>query len=277
MSATNVGNAVLEKRNRHMRMRMDGWRRIAVAGVVGAVALVALGDRGQTQVAPQGQDPLEILNLQVRANAIIVLDSSGSMGEDALINPALPNALSGDSRFSKMYGAKQVLSRVIAANENRVSFQFGRYTQPFAALTLDGTPLAGSAPGNPGRFHYNTTNVLSPGMTTGTIVDLRSYVVPALAIINIREPATSVDIAIPLAGRPLCHGRGARHPHPDPDGRCPVDPQHVHRHVSGHPSVRDRARDGHAIVQPPLDDEHRRPPHRARVQQRRRHRRRSPT
>ena len=65
MSATNVGNVVLEKRNRHMWKRMDGWRRIGVAGVVGAAALVALGDRGQTQVAPQGQDPLEILNLQV--------------------------------------------------------------------------------------------------------------------------------------------------------------------------------------------------------------------
>ena len=82
MSATNFG-VVLEKRNRHMRKRMDGWRRIGVAGLIGAVALVALGDRGQTQIVPGGIDPLEILNLQVRANAIIVMDSSGSMGEDA--------------------------------------------------------------------------------------------------------------------------------------------------------------------------------------------------
>ena len=203
MSATNVGNVVLEKRNRHMWKRMDGWRRIGVAGVVGAVALVALGDRGQTQVAPQGQDPLEILNLQVRANAIIVLDSSGSMSEDPVTDPALPNALSGDARFSKMYQAKQVLARVIAANESKVSFQFGRYTQPFASMTLDATPVAGTVPpAVPGRFHYTTTNTLSPGMTTGTIVDLRSYVVPAAAVLMIREPAASVDIPIPItAGR----------------------------------------------------------------------------
>ena len=39
-----------------------------------------------------------------------------------------------------------MLSRVIAANENKVSFQFGRYTQPFATMTLDGTPVAGTRP-----------------------------------------------------------------------------------------------------------------------------------
>ena len=198
MSATNFG-VVLEKRNRHMWKRMDGWRRIGVAGVIGAIALVALGDRGKAQIVPGGIDPLEILNLQVRANAIIVLDSSGSMGEDSLIDPALPNQLSGDTRFSKMYQAKQVLSQVIAANERKVSFQFGRYTQPFAAMTLDGTPAAGSTPGAPGRFHYTTTSTLSPGMTVNTIVDLRSYVVPAAAFINLQEPNGGATVAVPIA------------------------------------------------------------------------------
>jgi hypothetical protein len=134
MSATTLFD-VKEKRNRHMKR--SSWRKVVLAGVAGAVALLALGDHARTQVPPGGQDPLEILNLQVRANAIILLDSSGSMRElpDAdysggVTSPSLDNGeLAGDDPRSKMAQAKQVLRQVIQANETKVSFQFGRYTQ----------------------------------------------------------------------------------------------------------------------------------------------------
>jgi hypothetical protein len=134
MSATRLGD-VKEKRNRHMK-RSSAWRKVGLAGLAGALALLALGDRGHTQSPPPGQDPLEVLNLQVRANAILVLDSSGSMRElpDAdYSGGGSPNLsqgeLAGDDPRSKMAQAKAVLRTIVQANETKVSFQFGRYTQ----------------------------------------------------------------------------------------------------------------------------------------------------
>ena len=200
------------------------------------------------------------------------------MSEDALIDPAQPNALSGDARFSKMYGAKQVLSRVIAANESKVSFQFGRYTQPFAAMTLDATPMAGTVPpAAPGRFHYTTTNTLSPGMTTGTIVDLRSYVVPAAG-----------DHEHPRAGGERRH----RHPHRAASRPAAMPPEwmlateiqtqmdaapltlntYTVTYLANHRFQIARAT-GTRSFSLRWTTSNGDPPHRARVQQRRRHRR----
>ena len=116
--------------------RISGLRKVVFAGVAGALALVSLGDRALTQTPPGGQDPLEVLNLQVRANAIIVLDSSGSMREmpDANLADGSPDTpvegeVAGDDPTSKLLQAKDVLRQVILANETKVSFQFGRYVQ----------------------------------------------------------------------------------------------------------------------------------------------------
>ena len=116
--------------------RISGLRKVVFAGVAGALALVSLGDRALTQTPPDGSDPLEVLNLQVRANAIIVLDSSGSMREmpDADLTDGSPDTpvegeVAGDDPTSKLLQAKDVLRQVILANETKVSFQFGRYVQ----------------------------------------------------------------------------------------------------------------------------------------------------
>jgi hypothetical protein len=102
-----------------------------LAAVAGAVALVlsVAGDRGRASTVPaviNGQDPLEVLSLKIRPNVIVVLDSSGSMTN---IAPETFNTHSGDNPRSKMYQAKQVLKQVIQANQDKVSFQMGTYTQ----------------------------------------------------------------------------------------------------------------------------------------------------
>jgi hypothetical protein len=162
------------------------WRRrlgslpVRVAAV--GLLLLAIGDHGST-VSSRGIDPLEILNLQVKPNVIVVLDSSGSMQETV----GGTDTRSGDHPRSKMFQAKQVLRQVIAENSSKVSFLFGQYTQDVfnpddpsgpqgpastaAAVSTTGTRLSNrgvvtSTTESSFRFRYVTNNLLSPSMTT---------------------------------------------------------------------------------------------------------------
>ncbi|PYQ46645.1 MAG: hypothetical protein DMF77_00095, partial [Acidobacteria bacterium] len=82
---------------------------------------------------------------------------------------------------SKLYLAKQVIRNIVQANQNKLSFLFGRYTQP-AGTTLDPGVSAGdpTQPAAPIRFAYSTSSTESPSMVgTPLVVDLRSYLVAA--------------------------------------------------------------------------------------------------
>jgi hypothetical protein len=96
--------------------------RAAALVLAGALLFVLAGDRGIT-ASYQGIDPLEILNLQVKPNVIIALDTSGSM-EDT---PYVASSYGGDHPRSKMWQAKQVLKAVFQANQTKASFLFGVY------------------------------------------------------------------------------------------------------------------------------------------------------
>jgi hypothetical protein len=99
-------------------------RRGLLWGLAAGVVLLMMGDHAQTaSAANSGIDPYEILDLQIRPNAIIVLDSSGSMREEATGT----YSLSGDDPNSKLATAKRVLKTVIANNKDKISFQFGQY------------------------------------------------------------------------------------------------------------------------------------------------------
>ena len=93
-------------------------------GLAAGVVLLMAGDHAQTASAANSAiDPYEILDLQIRPNAIIVLDTSGSMREEATGT----YGLSGDDPSSKLSVAKRVLKSVIANNKDKISFQFGQY------------------------------------------------------------------------------------------------------------------------------------------------------
>ena len=63
-------------------------RRGLLWGLAAGVVLLMMGDHAQTaSAANSGIDPYEILDLQIRPNAIIVLDSSGSMREEPTLAP----------------------------------------------------------------------------------------------------------------------------------------------------------------------------------------------
>ncbi len=55
-------------------------KRIAATFLAVGLLFVLVGDRAMT-ATPLGIDPLEVLNLQIKPNVLIVLDTSGSMNE----------------------------------------------------------------------------------------------------------------------------------------------------------------------------------------------------
>jgi hypothetical protein len=161
------GTKAMTTRRRAVGIWMRRGLRLGVLGLL----LAAMGDRAAA-VAARGIDPLDVLNLQVKPNVIVVLDSSGSMQEttgSAAI--AATDTNTGDNPRSKMYLAKQVLKQVMADNANHVTFLFGQYTQsvydPFAATnpSVVGTRMPGNDPGGD-RFRYVTDDQAFPSMTT---------------------------------------------------------------------------------------------------------------
>jgi hypothetical protein len=201
-----TGEKAAMQKSRRSMTRALGW------GLLGGVVLLLSGDRGARTSGHQGQDPLDVLNLQVRANAIIVVDTSGSMGESLGSGD-----LGGDAAASKLYKAKQVLKTVIAENERKVSFQFGQYQQPgvgsgsnrgSCSITTTQTCFVnGDCPGGEtcitgpmrvpltgfGRFLYTTDSVRAPSMSTNELVlDLRSYNVPAGSRMRMSEAGGTV-------------------------------------------------------------------------------------
>jgi hypothetical protein len=127
-------------------------------GLLAALAFFVVGDATRAQsTANVGIDPLGVLDLQVKPNAVVILDSSGSMRELASASSAsgISNGeLVGDNGVvpgypdSKLWAAKKVLTQVVQNNQARVKFRFGQYSQ----ANYDFGPDLNN------RFYYATTN-----------------------------------------------------------------------------------------------------------------------
>jgi hypothetical protein len=176
-------NSGEEKRGTSMVSKT--WIRVLRGGLLALVAAVTFsltGDGGALAGGiSTGIDPLSLLNLQVRPNVFIILDSSGSMNDVPESNEAQnqfgppPNFLNrpgGDwpppavqtlgARGSKTAQGKFVLQQFISNNQTKASFSFGQYTQ-------NGN-MTNMAAGNQ-RFVYYTTDQLpftSAGQTYPT-------------------------------------------------------------------------------------------------------------
>jgi hypothetical protein len=187
-------------------------RRPALALALAALALAVTGDRSRAAGVPAGvtgQDPLEVLELKVRPNVIVVLDSSGSM---TTTQTGGADTRSGDHPVSKMYQAKQVLKQVVANNQDKVSFMFGQYTQ-------DPSRLNNRAAGND-RFQYTTTTMPSPELTVRRASGDRStsnrglqswqIIYPAWGTLYFDEDAaTDASCTATLTGLPKFYASGS--------------------------------------------------------------------
>lgn len=167
--------------NQGRHPRRSRW---AAFGLATALLLALTGDgMGQGAMGLAGIDPLEVLDLKVKPNVGIVVDTSGSMRETVL-----GNGVRSDFNQSKMYLAKKVLNQVITDNQTEVNFLFATYK--FSVLPSwnncpggnciapQGLLINGDMPGDGGRFQYSTESWAavapfgiegpSPGMGAGT-------------------------------------------------------------------------------------------------------------
>jgi hypothetical protein len=155
------------------------WPRLLSGLGLAALVFATVGDRGIAAVTG-GIDPLDLLSLQTRPNAIVVLDSSGSMGStlsNAGIGP-------GDHTSAKMYLAKQVLKTVIQNNQATVNFQFGKYrntniTRASRAYIYTSTAtraVDGSMDADVGSLRFGGTFTNASGQTERILTTSTYYV-----------------------------------------------------------------------------------------------------
>jgi hypothetical protein len=163
-----AGTPVVSKRDGKegrtmMRRGTALGRRLLVIGAAAVLALSLAGDRGRAATVPaavNGQDPLEVLQLKVRPNVIIVLDTSGSM-KWGVKAPSSPSGTyyppqGGDHPRSKVWQAKQVLKQIVQDNQNTVSFLMAQYDQGAADIRMQDRGASTIASGSANRFQYST-------------------------------------------------------------------------------------------------------------------------
>ena len=116
-------------------MKRHKWSRGAGLGLAAALLLALTGDGIGAGISPHGIDPLDVLDLQVKPNVIIVLDTSGSMQESLYRDSGGGSpSWNADWRESKMGLAKTVLTQVVTDNSAKASFLFGQYTMANSAM-----------------------------------------------------------------------------------------------------------------------------------------------
>ncbi|PYQ02714.1 MAG: hypothetical protein DMF83_22935 [Acidobacteria bacterium] len=99
------------------------WRRgLSLALAAGLMSLL-VGDRARAITTNPGIDPLQILDLQIKPNVYIILDTSGSMREPFQNAPQM----GGDDPMTKMYRAKSALNSFLTTNATKYNFGFGSY------------------------------------------------------------------------------------------------------------------------------------------------------
>jgi hypothetical protein len=213
-------------------MKRHKWSRGAGLGLAAILLLVLSGDGIGAAISPHGIDPLDVLDLQVKPNVIIVLDSSGSMqeslGRDSAGNSPAWNA---DWVQAKMSVAKTVLSTTIQANASKASFLFGQYTQNNQAMQQVDLAVDN-------RFLYLTaadaTTPTASGLSPTMLTACAAPYTTACELTMNREPGNAFGNSITTAEHAISGAVCAPTPPPFPvDGRgCP----RLHRHTHSPPA-----------------------------------------
>ncbi len=113
-------------------MKSFTWSRALVLVLAVAAVCLMQGDSALSQAVTTdvGMDPLSILDLQVKPNVLIVLDTSGSMRfppNTAINGPTADLNVGGDDPIAKMYQAKDALNQVLSQNAGKFNFGFASY------------------------------------------------------------------------------------------------------------------------------------------------------
>lgn len=103
------------------------WARALLGGALFGLVFLLSGDgaRGAAYLPHQGQDPLEVLNSQIKPNVLILLDNSRSM------KWAIESKLSvgADDPQSRMYNVKQALRSMLTTYHGRANFGLAHFNE----------------------------------------------------------------------------------------------------------------------------------------------------
>ena len=161
--------------------RRSSWLRPLGWGVVVGLLFLSAGDRGATAPPPGiGIDPFDVLDLQIKNNVLIVLDTSGSMKWPADIDNY---SLGGDDPASRLFQAKAAIRAVVNANQTRMNFGLATYNVLDNQKTLnqnqdfegdgdtDGPFVYVSADGQAAPFHGLHTSIAEGASAACNAVD----------------------------------------------------------------------------------------------------------
>ena len=122
---------------------------MATLGLAIGMGLLFSGDTGVHGAVAAGIDPLEVLNLQIRNNALIVFDTSASMRWPS---GADDENYGGDDPRSRMVQAKEAVKQVVSANRALMNFGLASYNILAADKILNAL--------NEGEVRYATVDPL---------------------------------------------------------------------------------------------------------------------
>jgi hypothetical protein len=115
--------------------RRSTWLRPLGWGLMVGLLFLTTGDRGATAPPPGiGIDPFEVLDLQIKNNVLIVLDTSGSMKWPTDLDNF---TLGGDDPASRLFQAKAAIRSVVNSNQTRINFGLATYNILGNAKTLN--------------------------------------------------------------------------------------------------------------------------------------------
>jgi hypothetical protein len=140
-----------------------GWRGLGW-GLAGGLLLLLIGDRGAQTAPPTGIgiDPFEVLDLQVKNNVLIVLDTSGSM---KFTTDEEDFPVGADDPSSRMFQLKQAVKAVVNANAAKVNLGLATYnilaTQKTVNRTADDDNDGNNRPDGP--FIYVSADAAAAG------------------------------------------------------------------------------------------------------------------
>ncbi len=194
-------------RTRRAVKRGLGWMAAA------ALAFVVTGDnaRSQSSTIATGQDPLQVLDLQVKPLVFLVLDTSGSMPQPLEATANGDRAMTGDELYGRFWPAKQVLKDIVYANRDKAAFLLAGYkrqgsnsvtTMTYTTYCLDTDTTCKTAAGAIRSDSFTgtglkTTNPISSTLltfgTASTADDVRIYEIQA-------DPATMATKISGLGG-----------------------------------------------------------------------------
>jgi hypothetical protein len=115
-----IGGMVMNGRRRWLSSRG------AALALAGGLFVMLVGDRGAQMAPPVGVgiDPFDVLDVQIKNNVLIVLDTSGSMKWPLDRDDF---SLGADDPASRMYMAKQAIKAVVTANQTRINIGLVSY------------------------------------------------------------------------------------------------------------------------------------------------------